>query len=63
MHSQSTAVNTFSLNSRNNFAKHLSQAPVNAVLFLIAKPSEKKRKASKRQHHFCLELPKLSVNK
>jgi len=45
MHSQSTAVNTFSLNSRNNFAKHLSQAPVNAVLFLIAKPSEKKKKS------------------
>lgn len=40
-HSQNTAINMSPLNRHNFFVKHLLQAPVNAVLFLIAKSSLK----------------------
>lgn len=41
MDNQNTAINMSPLNTYNFFVKHLLQAPVNAVLFLIAKSSLK----------------------
>lgn len=52
MDSQNMAINMSPLNRYNFFKKHLLQAPVNAVLFLIAKSSLKISEAFENKKKF-----------
>lgn len=60
--SQNTAINTSPLNRYNFFVKHLLQAPVNAVLFLIARYSLKICEAFENNFFFLHSIREVRIS-